>query len=156
MTLQELADLGPGMACLLAVVMTLVQLAPIKVNPWSWIANKVGGAINKELKTSLTSQIKDLKEKVDDLEDKLTSLTGDVEVNAVLSSRSNILHFGDELVRDPTRKHTKEHFEQILQDCDKYENYCRDHPDFENNQAVLTIERIKEIYSHCLRDHDFL
>ena len=28
---------------------TLVQVSPIKVNPWSWLARKIGRAINGEV-----------------------------------------------------------------------------------------------------------
>ena len=152
MTLRELAELGPGLAGLLAVLLTIVQITPIKVNPWSWIAAKVGGAANKELKDQLT----EMKGEITSLKTDLSDLKKQIEVDKVVDSRRNILHFGDELVRDPTKRHTKEHFEQILRDCDRYEDYCLEHKDFENNQAVITIARIKEIYASCLRDHDFL
>lgn len=33
----------------IALALTLVQIAPIKVDPWSWIAKKVGRAINGEV-----------------------------------------------------------------------------------------------------------
>ena len=53
-------------------------------------------------------------------------------------------------------KHSKEHFDEILEDIDEYEDYCRDHEDYENNKAVLAINTIKEEYTYCLTHHDFL
>lgn len=155
MTLMQLLSYGPGAASILAIVLTLIQLSPLEFNPWACIGN----AFNKELK----AQIKSLEGKVEKLEKKIgevDSSVGEVKetigVNAALQSRTNILHFGDELLMNPDQRHTKEHFDQILRDCDTYEDYCSDHPKFENNQAVLTVKRIKEIYAKCLEKHDFL
>lgn len=33
----------------LLLLMTFVQIAPIKVNPWSWLSKKIGRAINGEV-----------------------------------------------------------------------------------------------------------
>ena len=34
---------------LLMGIMTLVQVAPIEISPWSWLAKKIGRAINGEV-----------------------------------------------------------------------------------------------------------
>ena len=39
MSVQAILVDGGG---LLLVLMTLVQIAPVKVNPWSWVAKMVG------------------------------------------------------------------------------------------------------------------
>lgn len=61
---------------------------------------------------------------------------------------------GDETIHGV--RHTKEHFDQILRDITNYEQYCKDHPRFENNTTVLTSQRIKDIYEDCLAKADFL
>lgn len=33
-----------------AVLLTFIQISPIKVNPWSWIARKIGKAMTGSLK----------------------------------------------------------------------------------------------------------
>ena len=43
MSMKEIIGGGGG---LLLVLMTLVQIAPVKVNPWSWLARCIGKAIN--------------------------------------------------------------------------------------------------------------
>ena len=45
MTLKEILETGGGV---LLIVLTLVQIAPIKVNPWSVIAAALGRALNKD------------------------------------------------------------------------------------------------------------
>ena len=75
------------------------------------------------------------------------------ERDAILC-RSRILLFGDEILHEV--RHSKEHFDQILLDISTYEDYCREHPAFENNIARQTIELIQTVYHDCLIQHDFL
>ena len=140
MNLEELFLSGGG---ILLVTMTLIQVAPIKVNPWSTIAKAVGRAINGEVIA-----------KVEQLERDLEGMKEAQEERDAISCRSRILHFGDETIHGV--RHTKEHFDQILRDITNYERYCDSHPNFENNTTVLTSQRIKDIYENCLKAADFL
>ena len=69
-------------------------------------------------------------------------------------ARIRILRFGDECSHDV--RHSREHFEQVIEDVDSYETYCRDHPNFKNNKAVLTIKIIKDTYQRRLLNNDFI
>ena len=82
---------------------TIVQVAPIKCNPWSWLAKAIGRAINAEVI-----------QKVDKLEGDLKKIKEHSEERAAKSCRIRILRFGDEILHDV--HHSKEHFDQILQD----------------------------------------
>ncbi len=139
---MNLHEIGATGGILLAVL-TIIQISPIKINPWSYIAKMIGRALNGEL----IAEVKRLKAEVDGIRKD----TG--EQNAV-NCRARILRFGDECLHGV--KHTKEHFDQTLRDITIYEKYCKDHPDFENDVTELTSARIKEIYSHCLDSNDFL
>lgn len=68
--------------------------------------------------------------------------------------RYRILRFNDEILHDC--KHSKEHFDQILDDITQYEKYCEEHSEYENNKAVLAIENIKRIYQKCSNESLFL
>ena len=57
MNLEELFLSGGG---ILLVTMTLIQVAPIKVNPWSTIAKAVGRAINGEVIAKVEQLERDL------------------------------------------------------------------------------------------------
>lgn len=140
MSIQDLLLPGGG---LLIALLTLIQIAPVKINPWSAIAKTLGRAINKEMMDKLESLDKEMKQ-----------LRDATDLESVLNCRVRILRFGDETLHD--QRHTKEHFDQILRDIDKYEHYCDTHPEFENNVTVLTSTRIKEIYRKRLADGDFL
>lgn len=140
LNLEEILLGGGGV---LLVAMTLIQVAPIKVNPWSAVAKAIGRAINGEVIA-----------KVDQLERDLEAMKAAQEERDAISCRSRILHFGDETIHGV--RHTKEHFDQILRDITNYEQYCEEHPHFENNTTVLTSQRIKDIYEDCLAKADFL
>lgn len=139
MTAAEIAT-GGG---IVLVAMTLIQISPIKLDPWSAIARAFGRAINGEVIA-----------KVDKLERELLDMKANQEERDAISCRSRILHFGDETIHGV--RHTKEHFDQILRDITTYERYCEAHPNFENNTTVLTSQRIKNIYEDCLKTADFL
>lgn len=74
--------------------------------------------------------------------------------NEATTCRYRILRFNDEILHD--QKHTKEHFDQILDDITRYEQFCTDHPDYENNKAIMAIKNITKIYQECSANSTFL
>lgn len=122
---------------------TLIQIAPIKVNPWTWVARAIGRAINEEVI-----------QKVDRLEKNLQGLKDDTDELKAKECRIRILRFGDEILHDV--KHSKEHFDQVLQDVTDYELYCSEHPEFKNGMTAITTNRIKSTYEECFKEHSFL
>ena len=133
MSIQEILAGGGGV---LVVAMTLVQIAPVKVNPWSWLAAAIGRAINAEVIKKLDNHIT--------MDDRRTAD----------GHRARILHFNNEMLRDIN--HTKEEFTEVLAEIDAYELYCREHPEYPNNRAILAIKKIQEVYMERLKRHDFL
>lgn len=125
------------------ILMTFVQIAPIKINPWSWIGKCIGRAINSEVLEKVETLTQDVaKNKADD-DEQWASL-----------SRTHILRFGDEIRHGVV--HSKEHFDQVLLDISKYERYCDTHKDYLNDVAHATIKLIKNSYQKCLEENNFL
>lgn len=147
MTLKEIILAGGGGVFLL---LTLVQIAPIKINPWSALANAIGRAINGDVMKSL-EEVKAAQKAAGARLDKHIRM--DDERNAD-QHRARILRFNNELVRDIP--HTKEEFIDILADIDNYERYCKEHEDYKNNRAVHAIANICRVYDERLQKHDFL
>ena len=123
--------------------MTLLQVAPIKINPWTWIARAIGRAINAEV----IAEVGNLKQEVQ-------TIKKNTEEHEAKSARVRILRFGDEILHDV--KHSQEHFNQVLLDITEYEEYCSKHPEFRNNVTGITTKRIMETYEKCLKDNNFL
>ena len=137
MTLAEIIPTDSGGVVLwIVVLLSLVQVAPIRVNPWSWLAKQFGNAINGDL----VREVRDLRFEFD------ASLAG--------QARNRILRFNDELLRK--EHHSKEFFDNILEDVDAYERYCSDHPKYKNSKAALAISNIRRCYEKCEADGDFL
>ena len=127
----------------LFVLLTLVQLSPIQINPWSAIARWIGKAINGEVLGKLVR-----------LETRLDEHINTDDKRDADGHRVKILQFNNELLR--SIDHTKEEFIEVLAEIDAYERFCEDHPDYPNNRAVLAIENIQENYKERLKKHDFL
>ena len=140
---MSLHDWLIGGGGLTALLLTLVQIAPINIKPWSAIAKAIGRAINADV----LDEIETVKSGLD------AHIRLDDERNAD-EHRARILAFNNELLRDIP--HTKEEFIDVLADIDHYERYCKAHPDYENNRAVHAIGNIGRVYDERLREHDFL
>lgn len=140
MSIYEIFFGGGG---LLLVSLTLVQLAPVKINPWSGLARIIRNAIYG-----------DVSKRLDAIAAKLDSHINMDDRRTADGHRARVLHFNNELLRDIS--HTKEEFIEVLTEIDMYEKYCREHPDYPNNRAVLAIENIRDIYKERLQKHDFL
>ena len=147
MNLGEIAGWSGGGLLLL---LTFIQIAPIKVNPWSAIVRGIGKALNgdvlKKLDVLEAGQV-ETRKRLDE------HIRIDDDRNAD-THRSRILHFNTELLRGD--KHTREDFIETLAEIDFYEHYCREHPDYENNRAVLAIENIERVYKDLMGNGGFL
>lgn len=153
MNFQELLAGGGG----LLLVLTLVQIAPIKINPWSWLGKQLGKglmAIGKALNASVTEELVEVKARLTDLEQHNEHQDAEREKDKALDARRRILQFADEIRRKV--RHSEEHFNNVLEDITFYQQYCRDHADFENERARVSIKIIEETYEECSRGNDFL
>lgn len=147
MSLNEILVNGGGA---LLIALTLVQIAPIKINPWSFLARTIGKAMNKDMMDKLEAvqtDVTNLKEKHDELRNRMDKDDAD-------DCRTRILRFGDELRRGV--EHSEEFFNQILDDISDYERYCTEHPEYKNSKAVNAIAEIDKVYQRCMEKNSFL
>lgn len=140
MNLQEIL-LSGGLGGV--VLLSLIQIAPIKFNPWSAVGKAIGRAINGDV----LKEVRDTRAELD------KHIKLDNERNADLH-RARILQFNNELLRDIP--HTREDFIDILEEIDYYESYCKNHQEYKNNRAVHAIANIERVYDERLKKHDFL
>lgn len=154
MTLKEIFMGGSGT---LVIILTLVQLSPIKIDPWSavgrgfgrllkWIGRSLNGDVLSKL-DKLEAGQQETKEQLDEH----IRVDDERDANA---RRRNILNFDAELVRG--KNYTHEYFVDLLADIDEYERYCEAHPGYKNNRAVLAIANIKRVYAENERSNSFL
>lgn len=147
MTLAEMLLAGGGGLLLL---LTLIQITPIKINPWSAIGKAIGRAINGEVIRMLS----EVKSEQKSTSDRLNEHIRQDDERTADEHRARILRFNNELIRNIP--HTKEEFVDILADIDSYEQYCCKHPEYKNNRAVHAIANIGRVYDERLQKHDFI
>lgn len=140
LNLQELLLNGGGV---LVAALTLVQIAPVPVNPWSWLLKKLGRAINAEVL-----------EKVEALQEKLNEHIETDDAGKAERKRAFILSFNRQLMNG--EKHTREEFWEALGAIDDYNKYCDSHKDFPNGRAVHAIHNIGRVYDERQQKNDFL
>lgn len=136
-------DLCGRIAIVFVAVSAFIQISPIKFNPWSWIGKRIGRGINGELMESL----KGIRTEVDDIR-------SDMSRDRAENQRTKIIRFGSEIRL--RQKHTKDYFDEIMNDITEYELYCEQNPDFRNNITEATSQIIKETYKRCLEENSFL
>ena len=132
-----------GLIGLLIILAGMIKIPKLELNIWNLIGRSIGRSINKEVM-----------DKVDNLSRKVDEIEKNAELERVRDSRQRILRFNDEILCG--QMHSKEHFDEILEDITVYEHYCEDHKEYANNKAVLAIATIKKTYDKCMENHNFL
>jgi len=146
MTLRDIL-LGGGGG--LVVLLTLIQISPIKFDPWTAIASAIGRALNKDV----LDQLKTLEAEQKKIKAEVSSQKDLSDKREADGWRADILRFNMELVKHT--KHTREDYIEILDIIDKYEKYCDAHKDYENNRAVHAVANIERCYDDRLKNDDF-
>lgn len=150
--LQYLEDLGIGLDTIsfsVLFLLSVVQISPIKIKPWTYLGNLVGNTINGDI----LNKINKLKCMNENTNNQLMLLREELHQDRAITCRVRILRFEEELLQD--MHHSKEAFDQVMGDINYYEQYCKHHPDFLNNMINLTIQHIKKVYLKQLEDRGF-
>ena len=151
-TIQNIS--GWGWAGIVVVILSIIQIAPIKIDPWSWLARKIGKAFNQEILEKQEEFVKESKEYRKNNDERLEKITAKIDCRAAEDARSRILRFGDEIKSKVP--HSQEYYNQILADMTDYEQYCAAHPDFKNERTVATEKVIRHSYEMHMKNNDFL
>ena len=139
MNLKTGVSVGAG---ILVILMTLIQIAPIKLNPWDKILTWIGNHMNA-----------DIVKRVDVIEAKLDEHIKESSDERIRKVRADILSFGNSCMNG--RKHTKEEFEFVISECDQYEKYI-EKTKSKNGVATTAISEIRRLYKKGIHDNSFL
>lgn len=139
------------------ILLSLVEIAPIKINPWSAII----GFLSKNLNADVTQRLDAMQQRLDAMQQRLEEMQKKLDEHVITdddqearSWRTQILRFNDELIHGV--RHTKEHFDEMLDIVHDYEGYCQKHKNFPNGKCVHAIDNINRVYDELLESHDFL
>jgi len=127
-----------GIVSVLVIVTLLIQIAPIKLDPWSWI----GDQLNKHMS-----------QRVDNIEKNMTIIDNKLNAHIVESYRTNILDFADKVMSGQV--YTKDKWSQMIKVCDLYEKYVKDN-NLLNGDATEAIEYIREKYHELRKNNAFV
>ena len=141
--IQEL-DISLGsVSVFIIVLLSIVQISPIKINPWSKLWKAIGNSLNHGVMDKVTA-----------LDAAVSDMDSSIRMNQAVNYRVRILRFCDELQEG--RIHSKDSFDQVMSDITGYCNYCRENPNFKNHQTETTIEYIKKVYEERLEKRDWM
>ena len=99
-------------------------------------------------------KIDETNKKIDKVMDKVIEVSERVDANSATNARTRILRFDDELINGI--HHSREYFQQTLEEIDTYEEYCDRHPKYRNNACTLAIEHIRRVYTKLLDEGGFI
>ena len=114
---------------------SVVSTPGVKTSLVILLLSALGGLIGKLL------GIKAVSDKVDALEQK-------VDENQATTMRVRILRFENELQEN--RLHSKDSWDQCMDDIRRYELYTEKHPEFKNNITIASINHIEKKYEELL------
>lgn len=134
----------------LVILLSLIQITPIKLNPLSWIAKHLGRALNGEVLKEVEKVGADLKETQRKLDEHIrTDDSRDADTR-----RQRILRFNMDLIKGEIPTH--EYCVDMLVEIDIYMEYCRTHErTYINQRATLAIENIKRVISELEATNGF-
>ena len=150
--IEKIGQIGIGnIGMMVFILLSLIQIAPIKIDPWSRLFKWIGKIING----SVMDELKGIKEDLANVHAELDNVKEREEEREANSTRYRILRFDDELRQHID--HSEEHFTQILADVDKYINYCDTHKSgYVNSKADSAMDNIRTTYDEVKRDNKFI
>ena len=119
-------------AAAVLILMSLIQISPLKLNPWDsffrWLGKKMNGGLEEQM-------------------EKLQKQLSDLWINA---HRQSILTFARECRADID--HDAEEWNHILSVADEYEMYCQKNI-VSNGVVKADTEYIRNLYQELSREH---
>jgi len=120
-----------GVVSVLVIILSLVEISPVKISPLAWIGKRVNQAT--------LDTVKEMEKKLDD--------------HIAQSYRTKILDAQDSLLRG--ERFSQEQFSEILDACTAYEDYVEKNV-IKNGKVEHAIKYINHKYDKCLDSGDFI
>lgn len=139
--IPEMSNATGILITLSIIIMTLIQITPLKLNPWDFVLGWIGDRLNSHIV-----------KKVDVLDEKLTEHIKESRDSSVKRKRQRILQFVEEGMNG--KRYTKETFEFMMKECDDYEKYIKEH-EIKNGVIEASITEIRHRYIDHIHNADF-
>lgn len=134
---------------IMAVLLSLIQISPLKLNPWDWLKSFA----------NLPKRIEIIESRIDRLEtefrDKLHLLERKIDNTDGFRWQSMILVRGDRIRRG--EKFSEEMWRSTIETLDNYEKFCEKNKDwFKNGRTAAAIKLLREKSEEVYRTGDYL
>ena len=130
---QIIESLNAGtITAAIVALLSLIQISPIRLNPWDAIFGWIGKKVNR----GMDGQLKELERRLTDI--------------WIQSHRISILTFARESRAGV--QHSSDEWTNVLNIADEYESYCEKH-DITNGIVRADTEYIRNLYQELSRDH---
>lgn len=139
--ISEMTGATGFIIALIVILMTIIQIAPIKINPWDFLLGWIGDRLNSHIIR-----------KVDSLDAKLTEHVEESRDSSIKRKRARILQFVEDGMSG--KRYTKEAFDFMIMECDEYEAYVKK-CGRRNGVIEASIEEIRRRYSDHIHNADF-
>ena len=120
----------------------IIQIVPIKLNPWTAILKWIGNKLNKDISDKLNKTV-----------DTVERLEKSQDENEKDRIRWEVLDFANSCRNNI--KHTKDEFQHIIELNDKYKRLLKKTDD-KNGVFDAEYNYIKKLYTECQEKNNFL
>lgn len=157
MQLKDIMDLlGHHFLAVVIVVVSLIQIAPIKIDPWSALFKWIGKMVTNNACSKIDGlivKVNGVETKLNNLETNVANLENSIDANEKDRIRWEILDFANSCRND--RKHSRDEFQHIVDLNDKYKRLLKKTGD-SNGVFDIEFKYIQDLYAERLAKNDFL
>lgn len=143
MNLQEMVSQigGSGIGVIVFIALTLVEVTPIKINPWTGLLHWIGRKTNADLYNAVKVLTNDLEK-----------LKKDFEVKNANDLRWSILGFANSCRKGD--RHSREEWEHVVDQMAFYEEYVEER-NITNGVIREDTRYLRELYHKISAENDF-
>ena len=116
-------------------VLSLIEIAPIQVNPWGKIFKWIGHLV------------------VGDIDKKLSELKSDFEQTKANDMRWNVLNFANQCRRG--EDHSQDEWRHVISQISEYEHYTEE-KGIDNGVMEADSKYLRDLYIERIKKNDFL
>ena len=134
---------------LFVLIASLIQVSKIEIKPWDsmfgWLGDKLNSKTNKRLDEIHAENV--------EIGKKLDEHIRESEEKDLQDIRRDILEFANACMNG--RRHTKEQFDFVINECDSYEGYIEKNK-IKNGVVTSAIKEIRRLNDKCIQENSFL
>ena len=154
--IKYIQDNYTWLAGLLAGLGVIIQITPIKINPYSTLSNWIGLSfkwVGKKLNQDMMENITSIQSEIKEVKEELDKHIAESDVKEAKRIRGEILDFANSCSNG--RKHKMEEYEHIMDIYTDYHDFT-ERRKIKNGYLDEQYNYILDVFKQCRRDNSFL